>query len=433
MVRWSGGGTGGGEFQQILVVPAADFHLAAEALLPAFGSQQVHRQAAQAGEVFIGVALAQAAVVFAVGHVQPPVQAVLHAPVASGRLEHEPGVAAVVAREVVPALCGLLAVDPPRRFHADEAAETVPSLAILEPVDVPRAVAGSRLDPAVALVDLLGLGVGHVLEARFDRLVEEQLHFVEDRRLIGFDLQQVIAARLVDLAGDLLLAVHGVGGDGGTLEVEQFEQLGHGGDLVALGLGGDLAQRHLVLDAPGADHVDRGLAMGVVEAAPQRLAVHGDQPPGGVPSDRLRPRDEASLERVGVERGEHAADRVVAGDAVGQVEEGLEPVVLGLAEAFDVGGSLGAADHREEAEGEDVCKAVHDVVPGPGVGQVAKIAQQIARGVGFHARTPYGGVWVVAQGLAVGPQPYRHDADRANDFKVFLFGGYMRWPCPSPL
>ena len=59
-----------------------------------------------------------------------------------------------------------------------------------------------------------------------DRVVEEQLHLVEERLLIGLDLQQILAAGLDDLTGGLLLAVQGVHGDRGAAQVQQLEQLG---------------------------------------------------------------------------------------------------------------------------------------------------------------------------------------------------------------
>jgi len=57
----------------------------------------------------------------------------------------------------------------------------------------------------------------------------------------------------------------------------------------------------------------------------------GDAPPVGGLLQRPDPAEEGVPEFVGVEAGEDPGDGVVRGDAVGQGQEGLEPVVLGTA------------------------------------------------------------------------------------------------------
>ena len=81
---------------------------------------------------------------------------------------------------------------------------------------------------------------------------------------------------------------------------------------------------------PGVDHVQGGFTLGPVERASQRLAVDGDDLVLGRLVQGLDPAEEAALKLGGVEPLEKASEGVVGGDAVGQVKERLEPVVLTL-------------------------------------------------------------------------------------------------------
>ena len=56
---------------------------------------------------------------------------------------------------------------------------------------------------------------------------------------------------------------------------KQLQQLRNGGDLVRLGVRGDLRQHEALIAAPGGDHVERRLAAGLVEGTTQHLAVWG--------------------------------------------------------------------------------------------------------------------------------------------------------------
>ena len=93
------------------------------------------------------------------------------------------------------------------------------------------------------------------------------------RALVALQRQDIVAALIDDLLGDVALAVERVDGHDRALEREHLQQLRHRGDLVGLGVGGDLRQHQALLAAPGADHVQRRLAAGAIERAAQHLAV----------------------------------------------------------------------------------------------------------------------------------------------------------------
>jgi len=67
---------------------------------------------------------------------------------------------------------------------------------------------------------------------------EISLDGLQQRRLIAFDREQVVAALVVDLTADVPLAPHGVKGDQQALDLQCLEQFRDGGDLITLG--GDL-------------------------------------------------------------------------------------------------------------------------------------------------------------------------------------------------
>ncbi|MEE8435994.1 MAG: hypothetical protein V3S64_14510, partial [bacterium] len=77
--------------------------------------------------------------------------------------------------------------------------------------------------------------------------------------------------------GVLLLAAHGIDGYRAAFQVGQFQQSGYRGDLIALGLGSQLAESEFVGPGPSADHVNRGIVARPIKRAPERLTVNGDQ------------------------------------------------------------------------------------------------------------------------------------------------------------
>jgi hypothetical protein len=151
-----------------------------------------------------------------------------------------------------------------------------------------------------------------------------------------------------------------------------LQQLGDGRDLVRLLVHGDLPQKQVIGRGPGVDYVQGRLAVGTVERTAECLAVDGDDLPLGLLMQGLDPTEEAPLELVGVEPLEEAAVGVVAGDAVGQIEEGLEPVLLGLAEVLDVVPGIGPGDHGTDGDGDDVEQFMEAGAVDARVGQVGE-------------------------------------------------------------
>ena len=111
-----------------------------------------------------------------------------------------------------------------------------------------------------------------------------------------------------------------------------------------------------------------------IEGGAQRLAINGDDLAAQRAAQALRPAQEGVQEALRVECGEEAVEGVVAGDAVGQLQEGAQPRLLGVAEKFHVLETLGPAEQRAEGDEEDVLKLVQ---PGALHARVGEFAQDV--------------------------------------------------------
>ncbi len=192
------------------------------------------------------------------------------------------------------------------------------------------------------------------------------------RLLVPLHRHQVVTALLADLLDDHLLAEGRVERHQRAPEVQNLQQRGHGHDLVGPVGHRHLAQEQVVLGGPSVDQV-QAPAERVAGGRPARLAVNRDGPQPRVLAQVGHPPGEARRELVPVQRREHPVERVVAGDAVGQRQERLEPVHAGVAEPLDLLEAVGPADDRAQGDDKDV---VESVPLGPihtRVGQIGKV------------------------------------------------------------
>src|SRR5262249_15142291 len=88
------------------------------------------------------------------------------------------------------------------------------------------------------------------------------------------------------------------------------------------------------------------------------------------------PTAETGSEPGGAQGGEDAAEGIVRGDAIGQGQEALEEVALGMAEGLDVRPGLGPTDDGAEGKDEDVGQGVELGAVDARVGQVGEVVQQ---------------------------------------------------------
>jgi len=74
--------------------------------------------------------------------------------------------------------------------------------------------------------------------------------------------------------------------------------------------------------------------------------------------ERLHPCGEGGLELSGVQPAENSGERVVGGNAVGDFEEGAEPVLAEESEVFDVIPAFCIGDDGTDGDGKDADEVV---------------------------------------------------------------------------
>jgi hypothetical protein len=211
---------------------------------------------------------------------------------------------------------------------------------------------GAVFIPAVAAFPRLLRVVFQAREVCIKRLGDDAFDVGQQMFLVVLHRQDVVAALIPNLLGDGLLAAHGIDGRQRAAQVEQFQQGGNGRDFVGFGVDGYLAQRQTLACGPRTDQMERP-ELGRARTT-QRFAVDGRVLDPQSLLDRLHPVPEADLERLRLEPVEDALEGVMRGDAVGQLQETLQPVATLAAERLDVLPVLGAGDDGAEGDDEDV-------------------------------------------------------------------------------
>ena len=207
------------------------------------------------------------------------------------------------------------------------------------------------------------------------------------RTAVALDDQGIIAAAGPDRGGHAPGPVQGVGGDGGTEEVEHSNHLQGGRDLAAAGRPA-LGQHQALVRRPGRDQVQRRRPGARLAGAGEGLAVDRHDRAGEPRAARQalgeggREAAERHLERHRVEKAEDAAERVVARDPVRQGQKLPQKGLLGAAEQRHVAAGLGPAQGRREGDDQDLRQIV-TCVAGPRVRHARKRLPQA-----LHGRPP---------------------------------------------
>ena len=93
----------------------------------------------------------------------------------------------------------------------------------------------------------------------------------------------------------------------------------------------------------------------------------------------MKPIQQALLEGLRVEGVEEALEGVVGGDAIGQLQEGLEPVPAVVAEGLDALPVVGVGDDGTDGDGDDVQQEVLAAVDAAGILERAEVPPQAER------------------------------------------------------
>lgn len=275
--------------------------------------EDVEDDPAQGAEVLRRVADVGLVVVFPESRVQNPMAAVLDAPVAADGLLEILRIlfpaADVVSPFPLPLRAGGCA--PAVGFHNGETGQRGPFGFHFR---IEHSEVGRGQDRACgdASVRLFHIAVGAPSACRGEvelaqREVEMILHLLMEIALVAFQREDVVAPFGNDLVGDV-----GVG--------------------------------DATLHNPCAHRVD-GVGFQSV-AAPQALAVKGDDAVRQKRHESAEVFGEAGFEKVGVDDREDVRKSLRAWDSVGDFDPLPEPILLDFAEVFDVGEPVHAAEHR---------------------------------------------------------------------------------------
>src|SRR3954464_10405169 len=136
--------------------------------------------------------------------------------------------------------------------------------------------------------------------------------------------------------------------------MQGIEQLGDGSDLVRLAVDLALTEHQSLITGPGADQMQWAVIVAAAAGAPNGLAVDRHYLAFDLTRQGLCPARKATLERVRIDQHEDPSERIVRGDTVRQVQEGLQPSLLAAPVKFDVLPAFRASNHRAYRDHENV-------------------------------------------------------------------------------
>lgn len=174
------------------------------------------------------------------------------------------------------------------------------------------------------------------------------------------------------------MAVEGIDRHDGAVERQHLQQLGDGGDLVGLGIGGNLREHEALIAAPGADHVQRRGGARRVERSAQNLAVNRNDAAATRRKLGHEPL-EAGTELLRIEQAKHPAEGVVTGHTVLQLEKTAQKFFLGAGELGHVHRVLAAAQNRAQRHHHNLQQ-----IMAPGIARPRIVKPLKAGGKPFH-------------------------------------------------
>ena len=203
---------------------------------------------------------------------------------------------------------------------------------------------------------------------------------VMQRTLVALQRQRVVAFLIYDLLRDGTLAVERVGGHDGALQRQQFQQLRHRSDLVGLGVGGYLRQHQALLAAPGTDPMQGRLAAGPIKRAAQDLPIDGHYALALLAKLRHEPLKRVA-ELIRVQIAKQPAERVVAGQAILQLEKAAQKRLFGLREHRHVHRTLAATQHRAQSDQQQFIEIVQTGIAAARVFQTLPTGGKLLQGI----------------------------------------------------
>ena len=238
---------------------------------------------------------------------------------------------------------------------------------------------------------------------------DESVGRLEEQPSVLLERQHVVPLAGADESRGIGPAMQGIGGDDGAFEVERGEQLERTLGLVAVGRLA-LGQRKAGLRRPEIDHVQghRLLAAGI--GATQRLAVEGDHALGAEPFGELA---QYRHQRLRLQGPEHIAERVVARDAVRQLQDLAQCRCPTQPKSLELDAALGPRQRRRQRDEQDL----HQIVTGVARPWVLDPAKQTPEPTHFGLPPSLGDL------LRIHSKPAGNTAQMPNAIPLPLVGG----------
>jgi len=184
-------------------------------------------------------------------------------------------------------------------------------------------------------------------------------------RLVVLDEQQVIAAPVADLLGEVAVGEHGVAADDLPGHGQHAQQPQGGLVFVGLGIDPQLPQHGRAGRDEGRQQVGAGDV--AVAAALERLAIEGYG--AAVALAALRPGAQGGLEGVEVDGAEDVGEGGLGGGLLAPEAQGVgEPGAVVAAELGNGLQGLGAGEDGDDSEGEDSGEGVASPAAFAGIG-----------------------------------------------------------------
>jgi hypothetical protein len=187
--------------------------------------------------------------------------------------------------------------------------------------------------------------------------VEQRLGGLEEPAAIALDGQHVMPLPVADGLRRVGPAMQGVGGDKSAVQIEQGEDFESAGNFVAIG-GLPLSQRHASVRRPDIDHMQRRGLPATRESSAQGLAVDADH---ALDAEALAELAQDRFQTLRVQRTEDVAERVVAGDAVPELQELPQQFLAAFAKELELGTGLGTSQRGRQRNDEDLHQIVSSV------------------------------------------------------------------------
>ena len=120
----------------------------------------------------------------------------------------------------------------------------------------------------------------------------------------------------------------------------------------------------------------------------QRLAVDGHDLSVDLLHDRPNPGAETVLEMLGRQPGEDPTEGIVGRNAVGQGQEGFQPIVFGLPKLGNRHPTVGSTDRAADGDDQDIDEPMGFVAVDTGIGELGKMIDQRIGGTRHGTRLP---------------------------------------------